>query len=57
MKGSVHYVLKFVLPPFSPPLPYEVQISKQTDTEPSIPEYFFAGVDVDLFVHFKSQLL
>ena len=29
VKGSVWFVLKFALPPFSPPLPCGVQISKQ----------------------------
>ena len=29
MKGSVCFVLKFALPPFSPPLPSGVQIAKQ----------------------------
>ena len=29
VKGSVCFVLKFALPPFSPPLPSVVEISKQ----------------------------
>ena len=29
VKGSVSFVLKFALPPFSPPLPSGVQIRKQ----------------------------
>ena len=34
VKGSVCFVLKFALPPFSPPLPSGVQITNKTCTEP-----------------------
>ena len=52
VKGFVSFVLKFALPPFSPPLPSVVQFSKQnTNTSPSAAKQ--AGQDVLHLVFFS----